>query len=92
MNEVRIKPERMDFLVKGAWIGRPKEKPMLKTVRKVKTIKEFNSKRIFGEIEFFPYQIAFGISIRYLSCKGMGWLFRCYFGPFKIWFNLRKNG
>ena len=89
MNEIRIKPERMDSLVKGAWIGKPKEKSMLKTVRKIKAIK---AKHIFGEIEYFPYQIAFGISIRYLTCKNMGWLFRLYFGPIKIWFNLRKNG
>jgi len=76
----------MDSLVKGAWIGRPKE---AKKRNKVKVIKEFNSKRIFGEVEYFPYQIAFGMSIRYLTCKNMGWLCRMYFGPFKIWFNLR---
>jgi len=79
----------MDSLVKGAWIGRPKEAPMLRTEKKVKIIREFKSKHIFGEIEYFPYQIAFGISIRYLECKNMGWMFRMYFGPFKIWFNLR---
>jgi len=88
LNEVRIKPERMDSLVKGAWIGKPKEANMK---NKVKTIKEFNSKHIFGELEYFPYQVAFGISIRYLECEGMGWMFRFYFGPIKLWFNLRKE-
>jgi len=83
-----IKPERMDSLVKGAWIGRPKEASM-PIKNKVKIIREFNSKHIFGEMEYFPYQIAFGISIRHLECKGMGWLFRMYFGPIKLWFNLR---
>jgi len=86
LNEERVRPERMDSLVKGAWIGKPKE---AKRKNKVKIIKEFDSKRIFGEVEFFSYQIAFGISIRYLTCKNMGWMFRFYFGPFKIWFNLR---
>lgn len=89
MNKTRLKLERMDSLVKGAWIGKPKEANLK---NKVKVIKELNSKHIFGEVEYFPYQIAFGISIRHLECEGMGWMFRFYFGPFKIWFNLRKNG
>jgi len=61
--------------------------------KKVKIIKEFEGKRILGELVYFPYQIAFGISIRHLECEGMGWLFRVYFGPIKIWFNLgsQKN-
>ena len=54
---------------------------------KVKIIGEFDFQGIAGELEYFPYQIAFGISIRYLECIG-GWMFRMYFGPFKIWFNL----
>jgi hypothetical protein len=54
---------------------------------KVKIIKEFDSKRIVGELVYFPYQIAFGVSIRYLECIG-GWMFRMYFGPLKLWFNL----
>lgn len=58
---------------------------------KVKIVKEFTSKRIFGELEYFPYQIAFGISIKYLECEGMGWMLRFYFGPFKLWFNLREK-
>ena len=58
---------------------------------KVKIIREFKSSRVFGEIEYFPYQVAFGISIRCLEGEGMGWMFRFYFGPFKIWFNLRKK-
>jgi len=58
-------------------------------MNKVKIVKEFNSKRIYGELEYFPYQIAFGISIRFLKCKGMGWLIRIYFAQFKLWFNLR---
>lgn len=56
---------------------------------KVKVIKEFESKRIFGELVYFPYQWAFGISIRHLECDGMGWMFRFYLGPIKVWFNLK---
>ena len=55
---------------------------------KVKIITEFDSKRLFGELVYFPYQWALGISVRYLECDGMGWMFRFYLGPFKIWFNL----
>ena len=33
---------------------------------------------------FFPYQIAFGVSLRYLRCNG-SLLFRLYLGPVKIW-------
>ena len=54
---------------------------------KVIILKEFSFKRIFGEVEFFPYQIAFGISIRYFED---GWMFRIYLGFIKIWFNLRR--
>lgn len=57
---------------------------------KVRIIKEFKSRWIYGEVELFLYQVAFGVSIRYLSCKGMGWMFRIYFGPVKVWFNLHK--
>lgn len=57
----------------------------------VKVIIELNNKYGYGELEYFPYQLAFGLSIRYLKCKGMGWLFRIYFGPFKFWFNLKSN-
>lgn len=31
---------------------------------KVKTIKEFHTKFGYGQLESFPYQCAFGISIR----------------------------
>ena len=55
----------------------------------VKIITEFDSKHIFGELVYFPYQWALGISVRHLECDGMGWMFRFYFGPFKIWFNLK---
>lgn len=58
---------------------------------KVRTVREFDSKYIFGELEYFPYQIAFGISIKYLTCKKMGWMFRFYFGPVKLWFHLRPE-
>lgn len=56
-------------------------------LQEVKILKEFESKRIMGEVEFFPYQVAFGISIRRLKCDNMGWMFRVYFGPIKIWIN-----
>ena len=58
--------------------------------RKVKVLKEFDTKRLFGEAQYFSYQWACGISIRYLECEGMGWMFRFYFGPFKIWLNIKK--
>ncbi len=58
---------------------------------KVRILREFRSRWIFGELEYFPYQIAFGISVKYLTCKDMGWMFRFYFGPIKFWFNLRKR-
>ena len=37
-----------------------------------------------GGFAYFPYQIAFGISLRWL-CTGL--MFRFYFGPFKFWIN-----
>ncbi len=40
---------------------------------------------ILGGIEFFPYQIALGISFR-IWCTGPA--LRLYFGPFKIWLSL----
>lgn len=57
---------------------------------KEKIIKEFESKskRFYGELEFSPYRMGFGISSRYMTCKKMGWLFRIYLGPFKIWFTI----
>lgn len=58
---------------------------------KVKVIKEFHNRFGYGELEFFPYQYAFGISVRWLKCKGMGWLFRIYFGSFKFWFSFSKR-
>ena len=43
-----------------------------------------------GGIVIFPYQFAFGISFRYLSClKSV--MFRIYIGPFKFWMNFRKR-
>ncbi len=54
---------------------------------KVKIIKKCRTKHGYGEVEYFPYQFAFGISIRYFSG---GWMFRLYIGQFKIWFNLKK--
>jgi len=58
---------------------------------KVQIIKEFHTKFGCGELVFFPYQCAFGISIRYLECESMGWMFRIYFGFIKLWFNFRKR-
>lgn len=52
-------------------------------------VKQFGFRwhRIDGEFELFPYQIAFGISLRYLSClKSLS--FRFYFLVFKLWFNI----
>jgi len=53
---------------------------------KVKIIKEFTGRKFYGELEYFPYQIAFGISIQYV--RGTGRLLRLYFGPFKVWINV----
>jgi len=58
--------------------------------KQVTVIREFGN-RIFGQLVYFPYQWAFGISIQHLQCEGMGWLFRMYFGPIKIWFNLKPQ-
>lgn len=60
--------------------------------KKVKIIRAFELNKFYGELEYFPYQIAFGISIRILKCKGMGWMIRIYFAQFKLWFNLRTGG
>ncbi len=50
---------------------------------KVKTLKEWQH----GEVQLFPYQLAFGISFRYMSClKSI--MFRLYIGPIKLWFNI----
>jgi hypothetical protein len=53
---------------------------------KVKIIKTVNTRHGYGEVEYFSYQFAFGVSIR---CFSGGWMFRLYMGQFKIWFNLR---
>lgn len=58
---------------------------------KARVLKELSCGEFYGELEFIPYQTAFGFSIRNLKCKGMGQLFRLYFGPFKLWFNKRKG-
>lgn len=58
---------------------------------KVKVIKEFHTKFGYGQLESFPYQCAFGISIRWLKCKGMGWMIRIYFGFIKFWFSFNKR-
>ena len=60
-------------------------------VNKVKIIKVFELNKFYGELQYFPYQIAFGMSIRFLRCKGMGWMIRVYFAQFKFWFNLRRS-
>lgn len=59
--------------------------------KQVKIIKEFHTKLGDGELIFFPYQCAFGISVRYLKCEGYGWMFRIYFGFIKFWFNFRTR-
>ena len=38
----------------------------------------------------FSYQIAFGFSIQYVPAFE-GRLFRIYFGPLKIWGNIKKS-
>lgn len=60
-------------------------------MKKVRTLKCFEYKFGYGELEYFPYQLALGLSVRYLKCDGMGWMFRVYFGPLKFWFNLRER-
>lgn len=55
---------------------------------RVKIIKKCRTKHGYGEVEYFPYQFAFGMSIRYFSG---GWMFRLYIGQFKIWFNLKNK-
>jgi len=57
-------------------------------LNKVITIKEFEFDCLYGEIEYFTYQIALGVSIRRFEDS---WMFRIYFGPFKIWGNLGKK-
>lgn len=63
----------------------------MKDRNRVRVLKIFDSKRLFGEFQYFSYQWAFGVSVRYLTCEGMGWMFRFYFGPFKIWVNLTEK-
>lgn len=43
----------------------------------------------FGGFQIIPYQMAFGISAQYLKCYG-GRLLRLYFGPFKLWLDLKR--
>ena len=40
-----------------------------------------------GGFQIYPYQLAAGVSIKYLSCL-RSFLFRFYLGPFKLWFNI----
>jgi len=58
-------------------------------MKAVKTLREFKSRRILGQVEFFSYQVAVGASVRYLECDGGSWMFRFYLGPFKLWFHIR---
>ena len=50
--------------------------------------KNFEIGKIYGGLEFFTYQLAFGASIRYLDCLESV-MVRLYLGPFKLWLNLR---
>ena len=42
----------------------------------------------YGGLQFYAYQLAFGISLKYLDClKSV--MIRMYFMCFKIWFNFK---
>ncbi len=40
--------------------------------------------RVTGGATFFPYQLALGLSVRWMSCLS-GPAIRLYLGPFKLW-------
>ena len=54
---------------------------------KVKEL-NFGLDKLYGGFQFFPYQFAIGISIRYANCDNLG-LLRFYLGPFKLWVNYK---
>ena len=43
-----------------------------------------------GGLTIFLYQLAFGLSFRYLSCLKKV-MFRLYLGPFKLWLTFPKS-
>jgi len=51
---------------------------------------QINTKHVFGGLELFTYQLAFGISFRILICD-YSFMLRLYFGPFKLWLNFWKR-
>ena len=53
--------------------------------------KYFEWKRISGGFTFFPYQLAMGISFKYLSCIS-SLMVRIYFLMFKLWVNINLGG
>jgi len=50
----------------------------------------FEGKRTIGGIQLYPYQLAFGLSLRFLSCIN-SFMFRLYLGPIKLWISLEIN-
>ena len=52
-------------------------------VSKVREL-DFDWKYLIGGFSFFPYQVAFGFSIRYWPLT-FSPAIRVYFGPFKFW-------
>ena len=54
-------------------------------------IKEFKGKYHYGELQYCSHKITFGISIQHLTCKGMGWLLKFCFGPWRFWISLRQE-
>lgn len=47
-------------------------------------------RKIAGGFEFFTYQLAFGISIKWWTCLKTPCL-RLYFGPFKLWLYIKRS-
>lgn len=41
-------------------------------------------------VDILPYQLAIGLSLRYLKCLD-SIMFRIYLGPFKLWGNIPVN-
>ena len=53
-----------------------------------RTIKEFENDKSRGALQYFPYQFAFGITVRRLFGSNA---IRIYFGPLKFWYNWKKE-
>lgn len=51
---------------------------------------DWHGKRFGGGATFYPYQLSFGVSLRYWRCLFAPSV-RVHIGPFKVWIYVRLN-